>query len=137
MPDIHILLVDDFLPWQRFVMEIFETEADLKIISVASDGWEAIQKVQELRPDLILMDINLPRMDGFEATREIRILSPASKILFVSGDRRDELVEAAFEAGASGYVLKTDSYSDLITGIRAVLLGRRFVSRSLRNSSKL
>src|SRR5215469_11601946 len=137
MPDIHILLVDDFLPWQRFVMELFETEADLKIISVASDGWEAIQKVQELRPDLILMDINLPRMDGFEATREIRILSPASKILFVSGDRRDELVEAAFEAGASGYVLKTDSYSDLITGIRAVLLGRRFVSRSLRNSSKL
>ena len=137
MPDIHILLVDDFLPWQRFVMELFETEADLKIISVASDGWEAIQKVQELRADLILMDINLPRMDGFEATREIRILSPASKILFVSGDRRDELVEAAFEAGASGYVLKTDSYSDLITGIRAVLLGRRFVSRSLRNSSKL
>jgi len=137
MPDIHILLVDDFLPWQRFVMEIFETEADLKIISIASDGREAIQKVQELRPDLILIDINLPRMDGFEATREIRILSPASKILFVSGDRRHELVEAAFEAGASGYVLKTDSYSDLITGIRAVLLGRRFVSRSLRNSSKL
>jgi len=137
MPDIHILLVDDFLPWQRFVMEIFETEADLKIISIASDGREAIQKVQELRPDLILIDINLPRMDGFETTREIRILSPASKILFVSGDRRDELVEAAFEAGASGYVLKTDSYSDLITGIRAVLLGRRFVSRSLRNSSKL
>jgi DNA-binding NarL/FixJ family response regulator len=137
MPDIHILVVDDFLPWQRFVMDTCETEADLKIISIASDGWEAIQKAKALRPDLILMDINLASISGLEATREIRVLSPASKVLFVSADPRYELVEAAFEAGASGYVVKSDSCSDLITGIRAVLHGHRFVSRSLRNWSKL
>lgn len=133
MSDIRILVVDDFLPWQRFVVNLFKTETDLKIIAVASDGFEAVRKAKELWPDLILMDVNLPRMNGYEATREIRIVSPASKILFVTEHRRCELIEGAFDVGASGYVLKSDSYSDLIPGVRAVLLDRRFVSRSLKN----
>jgi DNA-binding NarL/FixJ family response regulator len=136
MSDVHILVVDDFLPWQRFVKEILESETDLKIISVASDGQEAVQRARQLQPDLILMDVSLSRMNGYEATREIRGFAPACKILFVSEHRGDEIVEAAFNAGACGYVLKSDSYADLIPGIRAALLGRHFVSRSLRNWDK-
>lgn len=136
MPDIHILVIDDFLQWQRFVIELFETETDLKIIAIASDGLEAVRKAKEIQPDLILMDINLPGMNGYEAMREIRIFSPASKILFVSEHRSCDLIEAAFDAGASGYVLKSDAYSDLILGIRTALLDRRFVSRSLKMLAK-
>lgn len=137
MSDIHILVVDDFLPWQRFVGELFETESDLKIIAIASDGLEAVRKAKEIQPDLILMDISLPGINGFEATREIRVCSPASKILFVSEHRASELIEAAFEVGASGYVLKPDSYSDLIPGVRTVLLNGLFVSHSLNNWRKV
>jgi DNA-binding NarL/FixJ family response regulator len=114
MSDVHILVVDDFSPWQRFVMEILESEADLKIISVAADGQEAVQLARQLQPDLILMDVSLPIIDGYEATRQIRGLAPDCKILFVSEHRSDEIVDAAFNAGACGYVLKSDSYSDLI-----------------------
>jgi DNA-binding NarL/FixJ family response regulator len=133
MSDVCILVVDDFMPWQRFVMEILESQTDLKIVSVASDGQEAVQKARELQPDLILMDVSLPKMNGYAATREIRASTPACKILFVSEHRSEDLVEAAFNAGAWGYVLKSDCYSDLIPGIRAALLNRRFVSRTLRN----
>jgi DNA-binding NarL/FixJ family response regulator len=131
-----ILVVDDFLPWQRFVAAIFESETDLKIVSVAFDGSEAAKKAKELQPDVILMDISLPIMNGIESTRQIRVLSPESKILFLSEHRDPNLIEATFEAGGSGYVLKCDSSSDLIPGIRAVLLDQPFVSRTLKDWRK-
>jgi len=70
-----ILVVDDFLPWQDIVREKLQSEADLKIIATATDGLEAVQKARELQPDVILMDLSLPRMNGFEATRQIRTAS--------------------------------------------------------------
>ena len=127
----QILVVDHFLPWQRFVSLMLESAPDLKIISVASDGLEAVQKAQELQPGVILMDVSLPEMNGFEATRQIRIFSPGSKILFLSEHRGSDLIQAAFDVGASGYVLKSDSYVDLVPGIRAVLHNEPFVSQSL------
>jgi two-component system, NarL family, nitrate/nitrite response regulator NarL len=127
----QILAVDDFLPWQRFLRVIFESETNLRIIAVASDGLEAVEKANELRPDLILMDISLPGMNGFEATQQIRKAFPSCKILFLSEHRGSDLIQAAFDVGGSGYVLKSDSYSDLLPGIRAVLLDQPFVSHSL------
>lgn len=129
----QILVVDDFLPWQRFVFRLFEPHMDLRIMAVANDGFQAVQKAKELQPDLILMDLSLPGLNGIEATREILTISPASKILFVSEHRGSDVIQAALEAGASGYVLKSDSHSDLIRGVRAVLAGEQFVSSSLRN----
>ena len=108
MPVKQILLLDDSLPWQRFVREMFESEADLKIIVPATDGSEAIQKARELQPDVILMDISLPGLNGFEATRQIRTLSPASKILFLSEHSSTDLIEAALQVGGSGYVWKSN-----------------------------
>jgi|SRR6516164_8247296 DNA-binding NarL/FixJ family response regulator len=133
MPVKQILLVDDSLPWQRFVREMFESEADLKIIATATDGSEAIQKARELQPDVILMDVSLPGLNGFEATRQIRTLSPASKILFLSEHSSTDLIEAALEVGGSGYVWKSNCRSHLLTAIRVILRDQQFVSRRLRN----
>lgn len=127
----QILIVDDYLPWSTWIFELFEQETDLKIIDVAVDGFEAVRKTKELRPDLILMDISLPGMNGLEATHIIRTASPSTKILFLSQHSSVDIIQGAFDAGSSGYVLKVDSNSDLIPGVRAVLLGRQFVSRSL------
>jgi len=129
----RILLVDDFLPWQRWVLSMFESEPDLKLVSVASDGLEAVQKAKQIRPDVVLMDLSLPERSGFEATREIRIFSPNSKILFLTEHRGADLIRAAFDLGVSGYILKSDANADLVRGIWAVLVGQQFVSRSLRD----
>jgi len=126
-------VVDDFLPWHSFVKDILEAETDLKILSFTSDGLQAIQMAEELQPDVILMDVNLPTMNGLKATQQSRIVSPGSKILFLSADDAVDHIRAAFDAGASGYVLKSDSYTDLVPAIRVVLLGQKFVSRSLRD----
>ena len=129
----RILLVDDFEPWQHLVLWLLESQTDLQIVSTAVDGTEAVQKAGELKPDLILMDLSLPGMNGIEATRQIRIISPGSKVLFLTDHSEPDIVEAAFDAGASGYVLKSDFKVDLIPGVRAVVLGQKFVSRSLTN----
>jgi len=112
---------------------MFESEADLKIIATATDGSEAIQKARELQPDVILMDISLPGLNGFEATRQIRRLSPASKILFLSEHSSTDLIEAALQVGGSGYVWKSNCRSHLLTAIRVILRDQQFVSRRLRN----
>jgi DNA-binding NarL/FixJ family response regulator len=127
----QILVVEDYLPWHAFLFEIFERETDLKIIAVAVDGFEAVRKAKELQPDLILMDASLPGMNGFEATRIIRTASPRVKVLFLSEHRGVDVIRGAFDAGGFGYVLKTDSNTDLILGVRTVLAGKQFVSRSL------
>jgi DNA-binding NarL/FixJ family response regulator len=133
MSGIRILVVDDFQSWQRFVLQKLESETVLQVISVAADGLEAIEKAKELQPDLILMDLSMPGISGIGATRQIRVLSPGSKILVLSEHRGSDFIQAAFDAGACGYILKSDSDLDLLSGIRAVCLGQQFVSRSLAN----
>jgi len=131
MSVVQILVVDDSLLWQRFVQSHLGIAPELKVISVAADGSEGVQKAKELQPDVILMDVSLPAMNGIEATRQIRRISPRSKILFLSMLNEIEVIQAAFEVGGSGYVFKWDAGRDLILGIRAILLGQRFVSQSL------
>ena len=129
----RILVVDDFVPWQHFVLRSLESETDLQILSTAVDGTEAVQKAEELQPDLILMDLGLPGINGIEATRQIGLVSPGSKVLFLTHHSEPDIIQAAFDAGASGYVLKSDFNADLIPAVRAVLHGQKFVSRSLTN----
>lgn len=111
----------------------FESEPDIKVVDFAADGLEAIQKAEELQPDLILMDVSLPGMSGMAATRQIRTLAPLTKILFMSEHSDPYIVQHAFNVGGSGYILKSDAYSDLIPGIRTVFLGHQFVSKSLKD----
>jgi len=100
------------------------------VIGEVSDGLEAVQQAEELQPDLILHDIALPILNGIEAARRIRKVSPASRILFVSENRSTD-AEEALRAGGLGYVVKSDAEKDLLPGIDAALHGKRFISASL------
>jgi DNA-binding NarL/FixJ family response regulator len=100
---------------------------------VASDGLQAVQQAEELRPDLILLDLGLPILNGIEAARRIRELSPNSKILFFTQNCSREIAEGALGTGANGYLLKSDA-TDLLWAVDTVLKGEQFVSsRVLQN----
>ena len=116
-------MVDDYEPWRRVISRTLQKQSELQIICEVSDGLEAVQKGEELKPDLILLDIGLPSLDGIEAARRLRRLSPKSKILFVSQWSSADLVQEAVDAGAQGYVAKVDVVSKLLTVLNAVLRG--------------
>jgi DNA-binding NarL/FixJ family response regulator len=126
-----VLLVDDYEPWRRFERLTLLAQQDLQIIGEAADGDEAIQKVVELQPEVILLDISLPGLNGIEAARQIAKVAPNSKILFVTETRSIEMAEEALSTGAAGFVIKSDAARELLPAIKTVLEGRRFVSASL------
>jgi DNA-binding NarL/FixJ family response regulator len=101
---------------------------DLQVVGEASDGLEAVQKAVELKPDLVLMDIGLPCLNGIEAARRIRELVPEAKILFLSQETSAEVIQEALSLGTSGYVVKVNAGIDLLPAIEAVISGRQFVS---------
>jgi len=127
---IWILVVDDYQPWRRFVSATLQSQSKLQVISEASDGLAAVQKAQELQPDLILLDIGLPTLNGIEVARQIRKLSPESKILFVSQESSADVVQEALSTGARGYVVKSDVGRELLTAVDTVLRGEYFIDKS-------
>jgi DNA-binding NarL/FixJ family response regulator len=128
---IRVLIVDDYEPWRRYFSTALQKQPELQVIGQVSDGLEAVQQAQQLQPDLILLDIGLPTLNGIEAARRIREVSPTSKILFVSENRSPDIAEEALGTGASGYVVKSDAGSELLPAVKAVLEGKRFISASL------
>ena len=128
---VRVLVVDDYEPWQRFASTTLRNQPKLEVVGNISDGLEAVQKAQELQPDLILLDIGLPTLNGIEAARRIREVSSDSKILFVSENRSVDVAEEALSTGAGGYVIKSDAASELLPAIKAVLEDKRFVSAAL------
>jgi DNA-binding NarL/FixJ family response regulator len=133
LPLIRILIVDNFKDWLQQVRLLLQSRPECQVIAEASDGSEAVQKAEDLKPDLILLDIGLPKLNGIEAARQIRQRSPSSKIIFVSLNSDLDIVRAALTTGALGYVHKTDAGGELLPAMDAVLEDRQFVSRSLRN----
>jgi len=132
LSSIRILIADDFKDWRRQVLLLFQARPEWQVIAEADDGPEAIQRAEELKPDLILLDIGLPKQNGIEAARRIRRLSPSSKIVFLSQNNALDIVRAALSTGAQGYVCKTDAGSELVPAVDAVLRGKQFVSSSLK-----
>jgi DNA-binding NarL/FixJ family response regulator len=122
-------VVDDYKPFRQFLASSLQNTSCVYVCSEASDGLEAIQKAEELQPDLILLDIGLPNLNGIEVARRIRKVSPGSKVLFVSQESSTDAVQEALGTGAQGYVVKTDAGSELLEGVNAVLRGERFVGR--------
>jgi DNA-binding NarL/FixJ family response regulator len=125
----RILIVDDYLPWRRFLRSTLEKRADLQIVGEASDGQEAVTQTEALKPELVLLDIGLPVITGIEAARQICVRVPQTKILFLTQDSSTDVVEEALHFGL-GYVMKLNA-SELLTAIDEVLDGRQFVSSAV------
>jgi DNA-binding NarL/FixJ family response regulator len=134
---LRVLIVDDYQPFRQFIATKLQTNPQLLIMKEACDGAEAVQQAQELQPDLILLDIGLPTLNGIEAARRIRKVSPTSKILFVTDNRSTDIAEEALSTGAGGYVVKSDAGSELLPAIEAVLQGKQFVSAGLKDCNSI
>jgi DNA-binding NarL/FixJ family response regulator len=133
MRQVCILVVDDFEAWRHFVSLMIGKEADLYLAGEASDGLEAIQKAKALKPDLVLLDLGLPKLNGLVVARRIRRLSPCSKILFLSQESSPDVVREALKFG-SGFVVKTDAAKELLHAVNAVILDRQFLSSRLADT---
>jgi DNA-binding NarL/FixJ family response regulator len=135
MSGISVLIVDASEPWRRVVADLLEQAGDVVYTSsFASDGPEAVRKAVELRPDVIVMDVDLPTLNGTQAARYIRRMIPGAKIVFLSSLSASEVVQACLRAGALGYLLKADAQEALLSGLEAVRLGRHFLSTSLSDT---
>jgi CheY-like chemotaxis protein len=125
---VRILVVEDFALFRQFVVELLGKRPELQVVGEASDGLEALQMAVELRPDLILLDIGLPSLNGIEVARQMRSRVPESKIIFLTQESSADVAEEALRLGARGYVAKLKAHVDLFAAVEAVLLGMTFVS---------
>jgi CheY-like chemotaxis protein len=128
---LRVLLVDDSEPYRRATWSILSSLPSLELAGEAADGLEAVKKAEELKPDLILMDISLSGINGIEAATRIRKLAPDSKIVFLSQYDDPDVVRAVLQTGAFGYIFKVDSGKDLEAALAAVSRGKTFLSSRL------
>jgi DNA-binding NarL/FixJ family response regulator len=124
---LRVLVVEDFAPFRQFICSTLAKRQDLQVICEASGGLEAVQKAEELRPDLILLDIGLPTLNGIEAARRILALAPESKIIFLSQESSADVVREALSLGAKGYVMKTRAARELFPAVEAAIAEKQFV----------
>lgn len=139
VPDRHdvvrVVVVDDHALFRRGLENVLSDEPDIEIVGEAGDGVEAVRRVEELRPDVVLMDVRMPRASGIEAARQIRDRVPESKVIMLTvSDEEEDLFESV-KAGAAGYLLKEVSIDEVADAVRAVSRGHSLISPSM--ASKL
>jgi DNA-binding NarL/FixJ family response regulator len=130
----RVLLVEDYEPFRQLICRVLKQRPEFQVIGQASDGLQAVQQAESLQPDLILLDLGLPKLNGLEAARQIRGLAFGAKLLFVSQESSSDIVRETLRSGGQGYVHKARAKTDLLPAIDAVLAGKRFVSSSLNFS---
>ncbi len=126
-----MLLVDDFEPFRAVVSLLLGQKPNLQIVAEASDGVEAVEKSRQFQPNVIVLDIGLPKLNGIKAARQIREVAPQSKIIFVTQDNSAETAKEAIALGAMGYVVKNRVGSELLKAIDLVLQGKQFIGTGL------
>jgi two-component system response regulator NreC len=131
MPKIKLLLAEDHTIVREGLQALLKQSEDIEVIGQAEDGQAAVRKTDELKPDVVLMDISMPILNGIEATRQIKKLYPHIKVLILSMHPNEEYIYAALNAGASGYILKQDAHPDLISAIQVVAGDKVFLSPSI------
>jgi two-component system response regulator NreC len=129
--NITVFLADDHTIVRQGLAKLLEGEPDLRVIGEAENGREAVVKVEKLKPDIVLMDIAMPMLNGIEATRQIRKICPQSKIIILSMHSHDRYISELFSLGASGYLLKSSTGSDIIDAIHAAWKGSTYLSPSI------
>jgi DNA-binding NarL/FixJ family response regulator len=133
---ISVLLVDDHADVRKSLKYLLETAGDMQVVGAASNGVEAVTLASSNCPDVIVMDISMPVMDGIEATRQIRMQCPLARIMMLSIFDSSQYLHRALDAGAVGYVLKDKLSKDLLSGIRAVSTGKRFFSEQIAGNAE-
>jgi len=124
---IKILLADDHVVVRQGTRQLLEHEQDFEIVGEAGDGEEAVQRANQFKPDVVVMDVAMPKLSGFEATKQIKAALPATIVLVLTGYDYDEYIFSMLEAGAAGYLLKNVSGDELISAIRAVYAGEPMI----------
>jgi len=124
---IRVLVVDDHPVLREGIASMLANQTDIKLVGEASDGAEALEKYRELRPDVVLMDLLMPNMNGIEATTAIRAEAPSAKVLILTTFAGDVQAVRALRAGAIGYLLKSSLRTDMISAIRGARLGKRHI----------
>jgi DNA-binding NarL/FixJ family response regulator len=125
---VRIVIAEDHTILREGLRSLLSSSANFEIIGEAGDGREAIRQVKKYKPDLILTDLSMPRMNGMEAIKEIRRESPATKVLVLTVHRAEEYILATFRAGADGYLLKDSTHSELLMAVKKVLSGTHYIS---------
>ncbi len=131
---IRVLIVDDHALFRRGLIQVLLFEEGIEVVGEGEDGEDAIKKAEELAPDVVLMDVRMPRVSGIEATRRLAEALPTTKILMLTvSDEEDDLYEA-IKAGATGYLLKEISIEEVANAIRAVTTGQSLISPSMASN---
>ena len=128
MSNIRIVLAEDHVVVRQGTRQLLEQESDFEIVGEANDGNEAVQMVSQLKPDIVIMDVAMPKLSGIEATKQIKEILPATIILVLTGYDYDEYIFSMLEAGAAGFVLKRTAVNDLVPAIESVLQNVPYVS---------
>lgn len=131
---VRILLADDHAVVRDGLRMLLEAHSDLAVVGTAADGRQALQQSRELRPDVVVMDISMPELNGIEATRSICAALPATRVLMLSMQGDFENVFRALQAGAQGYLLKQAAGSELVTAVRVLAAGRRYLSEEVNDA---
>jgi two-component system response regulator NreC len=130
IPMIRVLVVDDVEEWRNFICDLLLEDERFEIVGKPSDGLQAIQLAVEAKPTVVLLDIQMPKLNGLETARRILAVQPQVRIIFVTGEGDHDIVVTAFEIGASGYVLKAHAGKSLIVAIDEALRGNKFTSHN-------
>ena len=127
----RVLLADDHQILRQGLRTLLEREPDVRVVGEATDGREAVAQAAALRPDVVVMDLSMPGLNGIEATRRIVAAQPKTKVVGLSMHADRQYVRAMFEVGAAGYLLKNSAYEELLSALRVVVGGRPFVSPAI------
>ncbi len=131
MSKTRVLLADDHTIVRQGLRALLDSQEDIEVVGEAEDGRQAIENVKQLVPDIVVMDITMPSLNGIEATRQIKKLNPEIKVLVLTVHINEEYIYQVFQAGASGYLLKESAVSDLVSAINVAKKGEIFLSPSI------
>jgi len=131
MEKIRALIVDDHAVFRQGISRLLTEGKDIEVVGEASQGREAVQKAKDLKPDIVVLDVSMPGMNGIEATKKVRRLSPQTKVLALSMYDEEEYIFSILKAGASGYILKDSAVNDLVSAIHSVHKGEAYLSPSV------